>query len=156
VKPTKITNLITSALGVGVVGYLVIQQLVGAGMPAPVIGLNLILIQPALALILVLSAIPLMRYRFGLKKFEDGKGQRPTPVESAYAIRTLALSKAVSLTGSIFVGWSLAVLTHQLLSPEPKLLFTLLGIVGAAIMVTAGLIVENLLRIPPDRDGDAA
>ncbi|MEN9603549.1 MAG: hypothetical protein RLZZ06_752 [Actinomycetota bacterium] len=155
-KPTKIANLITAALLVGVVGFFVIQQMVGAGLPAPLIGLNLVLIQPSLAIILVLSAIPMLRYRRGLKKFEEEKGKRPVPVDSTYAIRTLALAKAVSLTGSIFIGWAIAVLTYQLISPEPKLMLTILGFVGAALMVAAGLLVENLFRIPPDRDGDAA
>lgn len=156
-KPTKISNLITAASLVGVVGFFVIQQMVGSGLPAPTIGLNLVLIQPSLAIILVLSAIPIMRYRSGLKKFEDDKGKRPGRVDSNYAVRTLALSKAVSLTGSIFVGWAGAVLVYQLISPEAtKLSLTILGMVGALVMVVAGLVIENLFRIPPDKDADAA
>ncbi len=156
-KPTKISNLITAAGVVGVVGFFVIQQMVGSGLPAPTLGLNLVLIQPSLAIILVLSAIPIIRYRNGLKKFEEEKGKRPVPVDSNYAVRTLALSKAVSLTGSIFVGWAGAVLVYQLISPEgTKLLLTLLGLIGALVMVVAGLVIENLFRIPPDKDADAA
>lgn len=155
-KPTKITNLISLLAIVGITGFFVIQQFVGAGLPAPAVGLNLVIILPSVAVILVLSSIPMIRYRSGLKKFEEGKGKRPTPVDSAYAIRTLALSKAVSIAGSIFAGWSLAVLTHQLISPEPRPLLTILGLVGSLVLTTAGLIVENLFRIPPDRDGDAA
>lgn len=156
-KPTKISNLVTAAALVGIAGFFVIQQMVGSGLPAPTIGLNIVLIQPSLAVILVLSAIPMMRYRRGLKKFEDDKGKRPAPVDSAYAIRTLALAKAVSLTGSIFVGWTLGVLVYQLISPEgTKLLLTILGFVGALVMVAAGLFIENLFRIPPDKDADAA
>lgn len=156
-KPTKLSNLVTAAALVGVAGFFVIQQLVGNGLPAPTIGLNIVLIQPSLAVILVLSAIPMMRYRRGLKRFEDDKGKRPAPVDSAYAIRTLALAKAVSLTGSIFVGWTLGVLVHQLISPEgTKLLLTILGLVGSLVMVAAGLAIENLFRIPPDKDADAA
>lgn len=156
-KPTKITNLITTAALAGVVGFFVIQQLVGNGLPAPIFGLNLVLIQPALALILVLSAIPIMRYRSGLKKFEIEQAKRPARVDPNYAVRTLALAKAFSLTGSIFVGWAVAVLVYQLVSTEgAKLLLTILGIVGALIMVVAGLVIENLFRIPPDKDADAA
>ena len=155
-KPTKITNLISLLAIVGITGFFVIQQFVGAGLPAPAVGLNIVIILPSVAVILVLSAIPMIRYRSGLKKFEEGKGKRPTPVDSVYAIRTLALSKAVSIAGSIFTGWSLAVLTHQLISPEPRPLLTILGLVGSLVLTTAGLIVENLFRIPPDRDGDAA
>ena len=156
-KPTKLSNLVTAASLVGVAGFFVIQQMVGSGLPAPTIGLNIVLIQPSLAVILVLSAIPMMRYRRGLKKFEEDQGKRPAPVDSAYAIRTLALAKAVSLTGSIFVGWTLGVLVYQLISPEgTKLLLTILGFVGALVMVAAGLLIENLFRIPPDKDADAA
>ena len=156
-KPTKFSNLLIAAAGVAVVGFFAIQQIVGNGLPAPTAGLNIVLIQPALAIILALSAIPMIRYRSGLKKLEEDKGPRPTPVDSIYALRTLALAKAVSLTGSIFVGWNLAILTYQLLSPQqPKLLMTILGILGALIMVVVGLIIENLFRIPPDKDADAA
>lgn len=156
-KPTKISNLISAAAIVGVAGFFVIQQMVGSGLPAPTIGLNIVLIQPSLAVILVLSAIPMMRYRRGLKKFEEAQGKRPASVDSTYAIRTLALAKAVSLTGSIFVGWALGVFVHQLVSPEgTKLLLTILGLVGALAMVAAGLIIESLFRIPPDKDADAA
>lgn len=156
-KPTKISNLITTALVVGVAGFFVIQLLVGNGLPVPTIGLNLVLIQPALALILVFSAIPIMRYRSGLKKFEADQGKRPARVDSNYAVRTLALAKAVSLTGSIFVGWNLSVLVYQLISPEgTRFLLTAFGLLGAIAMVAAGLIIENLFRVPPDRDTDAA
>ena len=156
-KPTRITNLITALAGVSVAGFFVIRSLVGAGQPAPTVGLNLVIIQPALAIILVLSAFPMIRYRRGLKKFEASQGKRPAPVDSRYAIRTLALAKAVSLTGSITSGWALAVLLYQLTSPEgAKIALPILGLVGAMVMVAAGLFVENLLRIPPEKDGDAA
>lgn len=156
-KPTKITNLIIAAAIVAVAGFFVIQQLVGNGLPAPSTGLNFVVIQPSLALILLLSAIPMIRYRRALKKFEDEKGKRPALVDSNYAVRTLALAKAVSITGSILLGWQLAILFYQLITPEgTKLLLTILALAGALIMAAVGLIVENLFRIPPDRDGDAA
>lgn len=156
-KPTKISNLITAALLVGIAGFFVIQQFVGNGLPAPIIGLNLVLIQPSLAVILVLSAIPIMRYRSGLKKFEAERGKRPARVDSNYAVRTVALAKAVSLTGSIFVGWNLAILVYQLISPEgTKFALTAFGLAGAIAMVAAGLIIENLFKVPPDRDTDSA
>lgn len=142
---------------VGVAGFFVIEQMVGNGLPAPTTGINIVLIQPALSVILILSAIPMMRYRSGLKKFETESGKRPARVDSTYALRTLALAKAISLTGSIFVGWQLGILVYQLISPEgTKLLLTILGLVGALVMVVVGLVVENLFRVPPDADTDAA
>lgn len=156
-KPTKITNLISFAVGVAVIGYFVIRQMVGNGLPAPSVELNIILIQPSLALILFLSAIPILRYRSNLKKFIDGKAKRPKPVDPTYAIRSLAFAKSVSLTGSIFVGWQSAILVYQILTPHTiSFLNPVLGIVGALTMTVVGLVVENLFRIPPDQDGDAA
>lgn len=156
-KPTKIVNLVAITVAIGAIGFMVVQLMVGNGLPAPTTGLNIVLIQPSLAAILALSAIPMMRYRRGLKKFEDNKGKRPAPVDSMYAVRTLALAKAVSLTGSIFVGWQLALLAYQLTAPEgTKFALTIFGVVGALVMAVVGLIIENLFRVPPDRDGDAA
>ena len=156
-KATKLTNLAGIALVVAVVGYFVIQLLVGNGLPAPTISSGIILIQPTLALILFLSAIPIIRYRRSLKKFLDSESQRPKPVDPTYAVRSLAFAKSVSLTGSIFVGWQAAILVYQLLAPQTtSILNPALGILGAFSMAVAGILVENLFRIPPDRDGDAA
>ena len=156
-KPTKLTNLVGIALIVAVVGFFVIQLLVGNGLPAPTVAINIVLIQPSLALILFLSAIPIIRYRSALKKFLDSKGVRPKPVDSNYAIRSLAFAKSVSLTGGIFVGWQSAILVYQLVVPQTTSFLTpVLGILGAITMTVVGIVVENLFRIPPDRDGDAA
>lgn len=156
-KATKLTNLVTIAIAVAVVGYFAIQIMVGNGLPAPTIAINVILIQPSISLILFLSAIPMIRYRNALKKFVDAKGARPKPVDPIYAVRSLAFGKSVSLTGSIFVGWQLAILVYQLLLPQGTgILNVVLGLAGALSMTVVGLVVENLFRIPPDREGDEA
>jgi hypothetical protein len=156
-KATKLTNLISIASAVAVGGYFAIQIMVGNGLPAPTIAINVVLVQPAIALILFLSVIPMLRYRSALKKFVDDKGPRPKPVDPIYAVRSVAFGKSVSLTGSIFVGWQLAVLVYQLLQPQSTgVLYVVLGLGGAISMTVVGLIVENLFRIPPDREGDEA
>lgn len=156
-KPTRITNLIVLFAIVAGAGFFVIRQLVGMGQPAPTIGLNLVVIQPVLATILALSAIPVIRYRRGLKKLESNQGKRPVPLDSRYAIRTLALAKAFSQTGSISAGWSLAVVFYQISSPETaRLTLPILDFIGAGLMVAIGLYVESQLRIPPEQEGDAA
>ena len=156
-KATKLTNLVTMAIAVAVVGYFAIQIMVGNGLPAPTIAINVILIQPSISLILFLSAIPMIRYRNALKKFVDAKGARPKPVDSVYAVRSLAFGKSVSLTGSIFVGWQLAILVYQLLLPQGTgILNVVLGLAGALSMTVVGLVVENLFRIPADRESDEA
>ena len=156
-KATKLSNLISIASAVASLGYFAIQIMVGNGLPAPAIAINVVLVQPAIALILFLSVIPMLRYRSALKKFVDDKGPRPKPVDPIYAVRSVAFGKSVSLTGSIFVGWQLAVLVYQLLHPQSAgVLYVVLGLGGAISMTVVGLIVENLFRIPPDREGDEA
>jgi hypothetical protein len=99
----------------------------------------------------------MLRYRSALKKFVEDKGPRPKPVDPIYAVRSVAFGKSVSLTGSIFVGWQLAVLVYQLLQPQSTgVLYVVLGLGGAISMTVVGLIVENLFRIPPDQEGDEA
>jgi hypothetical protein len=156
-KPTKILNLIGVAAVVSVVGYFLIQLMIGNGLPTPTMELNVVLVQPAIALILFLSALPMVRYKRALKKLEAGKGSRPAPVDSRYAVRTLAFAKSVSITGSIFVGWQFALLTHQLLGPANQAaLGTFFALAGAASMAVVGLIVENLFRVPPDKNSGKA
>lgn len=156
-KPTKILNLIGTAAIVSVVGYFLIQFMIGNGLPTPSMELNVILVQPAIAVILFLSALPMVRYKRALRKLEAGKGSTPAPVESRYAVRTLAFAKSVSITGSIFVGWQIGLLVHQLLGPANQAaLGTFFALAGAASMAVVGLIVENLFRVPPDKNVDRA
>jgi hypothetical protein len=154
-KPTKITNLLLVMLSVGIVSYFVIQQIIGSGLPSPATTLNIVLLLPGLAVILAVAALPMIRYRSGLKKFETNKGPRPKLVEPAFAVRILALAKAVSLTGSVFVGWLGAVLLHQI-DNGAGVPMSALGVLGAIVMVVTGVLVEWLFRIPPDRDGEGA
>lgn len=154
-KATKLSNLLTITGLISVLGHFAIVIMVGNGLPAPGAALNFLLVQPAIAIILLISSVPIIRYRLALKKFLDDSGSRPPSVDSNYAVRSVAFAKSVSLTGSVFVGWMLAILTYQLLAPQnPSPWSAVFGVLGAVSMTVSGLVVENLFRIPPDRDGE--
>jgi hypothetical protein len=156
-KPTKLSTLILSALAVSGVGFVVVKQLVASGVALPVSQLPTLLIQPAIVIILIASAIPMMRYRSSLKKFIDGKGARPKLVDPAYAVRTVALAKAISLTGSLFTGWHIAIITYRLSTPSDSSIASMIfALVGSLALAISGVVIENLFRVPPDQDGDAA
>ena len=156
-KPTKISNLLLIAFSIALVGFVVVRQIVASGIPAPTASLPTLLIQPAIVIILFGSALPMIRYRSALKKFADGKGPRPRLVDSAYAVRTVALAKAISLTGSIFTGWHIAILSFRLSTPsDSSVISMLVALAGSLALAVSGVVVENLFRVPPDRDGDAA
>ena len=156
-KQTKISNLVVALAITALAGYFAIQQISGNGMATPNADLGMVIIQPTAAVALVLMAIPIIRYRASLKKFLDDKGKRPALVDSRYAIRTLALAKSLSLTGSIFAGWHIALLAYRVIEIGGEgIVLAVIGLIGSLIMATVGVVVENLFRIPPDRDGEAA
>ena len=156
-KPTRISNLLVALAITALSGYFVIQQVSANGHATPNADLGLLIIQPAASLVLGLMAIPIVRYRSALKKFLDDKGKRPALVDSRYAIRTLALAKSLSLTGSIFGGWHIALVVYRVVEVGAEgITPAVLGLVGSVIMAIVGVIVEGLFRIPPDRDGEAA
>lgn len=156
-KQTRISNLVVALAITALAGYFIVQQLTGNGMPTPNADLSMLIIQPVAAIALGLMAIPIFKYRSALKKFMDEKGKRPALVDSRYAIRTLALAKSLSLTGSIFAGWHIALIVYRVVEVGAEgITMAILGVTGSVIMATVGFVVENLFRIPPDRDGEAA
>ncbi len=156
-KQTRISNLIAALAITALAGYFIIQQISGNGMPTPNADLSMLIIQPVAAVVLGLMAIPIIRYRAALKKFMDDNGKRPALVDSRYAIRTLALAKSLSLTGSIFAGWHIALIVYRVVEVGAEgITLAILGVTGSVIMATVGVVVENLFRIPPDRDGETA
>ena len=146
-KPTKALSLIGyAALATGS-GAATTFILIGRGFATPLSPLNLSITLVAIALVLVILAVPMIRYRAALK---DAK-KKPKRVPPFYAIRVLVLAKATSIAGALFLGWHLGVLAAQLTRPEPRLAPTIAGLVAAAIATTAGIVVEHLFRIPPDQ-----
>jgi hypothetical protein len=157
VKKTRISNLVVAMAITALAGYFVIRQLSGNGLPTPNADLSMLIIQPVAAIVLGLMAIPIIRYRSALKKFMEQKGKRPALVDSQYAIRTLALAKSLSLTGSIFAGWHIALIAYRVIEVGSEgITLAILGVMGSIVMATVGVVVENLFRIPPDRDGEVA
>ena len=156
-KQTRISNLIAALAITALAGYFIIRQLAASGLATPNADLGMLIIQPVAALALGLMAIPIVRYRSALKKFMDDRGKRPALVDSRYAIRTLALAKSLSLTGSIFAGWHMSLIIYHVIEVGAEgIMPSVLGIIGSALMATVALVVEGLFRIPPDRDGEAA
>lgn len=156
-KPTRISNLIVALAITSLAGYFIVQQVSATGQATPHAELGLLIIQPVASLVLGLMSIPIIRYRSALKKFMDEKGKRPALVDSRYAIRTLALAKSLSLTGSIFGGWHIALIFYRVVEVGAEgITPAVLGVVGSILMATVGVLVEGLFRIPPDRDGEAA
>lgn len=147
-------------------GYGVSSWAVGNGGSIPLSGISLTISLAALALILVLLAIPIARYKRKLraisKKLEDqpsAKITRPNPIDPFYAVRVLVLAKAGAVTASLFAGWHLGVLIKQLNAPvfvSSSLAPNLAAGIVALALLTVSLVVEWMCRLPKDPGDPAA
>ena len=146
-KPTKAIAIIGYVLLAAGTGAATTYTLIGRGLATPLSPLNLSITLTAVGVVLVVLAIPMIRYRVALKNPKV----KPKRVPPFYAIRVVALAKATSVAGSLFFGWHLGVLAMQLTRPEPKLAPTITGLIASGIALAAGIVVEQLFKIPPDQ-----
>lgn len=158
-KPTKILNLIVATAVAAISTYLLIRFAVGAGFKVPVSGLNLILTLPIIGAIVLILAIPIIRYRRSLRDLAKAPvgsaSPRPKRVDPFYAVRVLLLAKATTIAGSLFAGWHLGAVAVQGSQPviADSIWMNVAGLVGSVLMAIAGLITERICKIP---DGGSA
>lgn len=77
----------------------------------------------------------------------------PKRVDPVYAVRVLAFAKASSLAGSVLAGGSAGVLVFVLTRPviaQGLLPESIAGVVGAVVLLVAGLVAESWCLLPPD------
>lgn len=156
-KPTKILSLIVAAASSAIGSYLLIRLAVGAGFTVPVSGLNLIITLPVIGALVLLMALPILRYRRALREISKAESansaantQRAKRVDPFYAVRVLMLAKATAIAGSLFSGWHLGAIAVQVSAPviPDTVWFNFAGFVGSVLMATAGIITERICKIP--------
>ena len=154
-KPTRVRVLLINAVATVAIAYLVVRLLVGAGLPVPVSGINLILTLPVIGIVDLLLVLPIMRYKKALADYLMGVSkQRPRRPEPFYAVRVLMIAKASSLAGAWFAGWHLGVIIVQLTSHDfnDSVWRETFGAVGSVLLVVAAIIAERACRLPDDGD----
>ncbi|CAB4893859.1 MAG: DUF3180 family protein [Actinobacteria bacterium] len=110
---------------------------------APPLSLPITLV--AIAVAVVGLAIPVRRAVMGKKK------RRLDPF---YSVRVAVLAKASSLTGALLAGLGVGIVIHTTTLPIVNgdlFARAIAQAVGAAILLTAGLIAEHMCTIPPDK-----
>ena len=158
-KPTRIRTLLALALAAGIAGYFYLQFTVQAGFHLPLTSTSFSFSLSIASIAVIFLARPIMKYKSELKKFIEQKTKiAPKRVDPFYAVRILALAKAASLAASIFAGWQFGTLTGQLLQPivaNDSLAPTIFAAVSSLVLLAAGLIVEQICKLPGD-SGDGA
>jgi hypothetical protein len=159
VKPTRIATLVSNLIATGILAWGFSELLVRLGAQLPVSTTNLLVTLPVIAIVLVLLALPIFRYRAAiisaLDKPADSKQAAIKRVDPFYAIRVALLAKAVSIAGAVFAGWHAGVLMAVLSSPQISatgVWRSTLGLIGSLVMTVCGVIVERACKVPPDAD----
>lgn len=154
-KPTKVLSLIVATVVAAAITFVVVRALVANGGSIPVAPNNLLISIPSIAVIELLAAIPIFRYRRELTKFATG-GKRPKRIDPFYAVKILALAKATAISGSLFAGFSISLVILQATLPvlPESIWLNVVAVVVSILLTVAALIIERACKLP--EDGDSA
>ena len=143
-KRTSFGLVIALIAVAAVVGYLIELALVTSGSHAFAPPISLPLTLTAIAVVVVALAIPVRR---------TVTGKRKGRLDPFYAVRVAVLAKSSALTGALLTGFGGGILGHTLSLPIVNGELLGRGIaqtIGAALLLTAGLVAERLCTLPPD------
>ena len=126
--------------------WLIEIALLSAGRPAAV---------PPTTLALALAVIGILDLALAIPIRRAVRDRTRTRIDPFYATRVAVLSKASSLAGALAVGVGVGILifllTRSVLAVG-SVLMAVATVVGAIVLLVAGLISEYLCSIPPDDD----
>lgn len=144
-KRTHASTLIAFVLGGLVIGYLTDMAAVSAGSKALIPPLSLPVTLTGVGIFVVALAWPIRR---------AVKGKATKHLDPFRAMRTAVLAKACSLSGALVFGFGLGitlfVLTRSVLPSADTVWLALATAIGAALLMTGGLIAEAFCTLPPD------
>ena len=150
-KRTKVSTLVL-LVAIGAVGAGLLQSvLASSGRPILIPPITLPVALAAIGIIVVFLAVPISR-------MVRGTSSSRGPVDPFYATRVVMLAIASALSGALIAGAAIGMLVYLLTrSVTPgvgSLGLTIAALIGAAILLTGGLVAEFMCRIPPENDDD--
>jgi hypothetical protein len=153
-KPTKIWSLLIAIFVAGVIAFVAVKAVVANGGSVPVAPNSLLISIPSIAVIELLAAIPIFRYRRELAKFATS-GKRPKRIDPFYAVRILALAKATAISGSLFTGFAFSLVILQATLPviPDSIWLNGLATMESLVLMTVALIIERACKLPEDSEG---
>ena len=131
--------------------YVLVKLLLQNGASIPVATPTVLISLPAIAIIELLIAIPIFRYRSELQKFIKS-GVRPKRIDPFYAMRVLVLAKATSIAGSLFLGAALALVFSQLSQPvvPDSIWLNAAALLESILLIVVALVIERACKLPDD------
>jgi O-antigen ligase len=146
VNRTRPVPLVLFAAAGAAVVWLLEIALLSAGRPAAV---------PPTTLALALAVIGILDLALAIPIRRAVRDRTRSRIDPFYATRVAVLSKASSLAGALALGVGVGILifllTRSVLAVS-SILMAGATVVGAIVLLVAGLIAEYLCSIPPDDD----
>lgn len=144
-KRTRVSTLLALAVVGAGLGWIAETMLVTMGRPALVPPLTLPTTLAVLAAVVLALAWPVR---------QSVRGDRSRRVDPFRATRIVLLAKASSLSGSVLGGVALGILlflgTRPVVAQLDSLVLSAGAAVGAAVLLTCGLVAEHWCTVPPD------
>lgn len=147
-KHTRVPTLLILAVVGGAIGALLEIALAANGRPIVNLPITLAIALPVIGGIVVTLAIPIRRMTRGSDK---------PRVDPFYATRIVMLAKASALTGALVAGFGIGVLAYLLTRSVigvGSVAQAIATIVGAGVLLAAGLVAERMCTVPPHDDND--
>ncbi|GAA4675380.1 DUF3180 domain-containing protein [Frondihabitans cladoniiphilus] len=111
---------------------------------------------PPLALGLVLFAIAAIVLSLAVPVYRVAHGRTHEPIDAYYATRVVLMAKACSIAGVLFGGVFGGLIAYMASRgvgvPVTSLVPTLVGTIGGAVLLAAGLVAEYMCTVPPSDD----
>ncbi len=145
------------AMSSAVIGFGFSLYAVNNGLEVPISGANLSVSISVIAIILLVAAVPIWKYKRNLIKVATTTQSKLLPVNPFYAVRVLLLSKAAAITSAIFLGWHAGVLVKQFTAPVVVPEATTLNITAAVtsmFLMVVAFLVEQVCKLPKDKNTD--
>ncbi len=160
-KPTRFLTLLAVAAIDGFVALIATDLFVRSGKAVFIAPTSLIFTLPAIAILLVAFAWPMLKYRRDLAAALKAKEPKPIKrIDPFYAVRLLVLAKASSFTSSAILGWQIGVLLYLLSRPaqgSEAMARTIEAGIAAVVLQVVALVIERFCRLPnEDRGANSA
>jgi hypothetical protein len=156
-KPTKFLTLLMPTVIAWSLIYVVVRLMIQNGASVPVATLTVLVTLPSIALLELVFAWPVLRYSSQMKKYVPG-GERPKRLDPFYATKVLALAKATSIAGALFLGAALGLVFMQLGAPvvPDSIALNFVALVESVALIAVALFIERSCKIKDDGDSNSS
>lgn len=155
-KPISVIGVISWTLSAALAGFAYSNWALANGFHLPVSGITLSISVGIVAIILLVLALPIWKYKRNLKKVLDAKStevKKVLPVDPFYAVKVLLLARAAAVTASLFIGWHSGVLVKQFTSPviaQEAIGPNLAAAIVSLLLLAVAFIVVEICKLPDD------